>query len=94
MDIQKKKNREKNFSFRRFLLFLRFSVGKGRCRSERRSGGPKPGNLPLSADLSTDALTESMLEETGKAGPSAAARDDSVGQKRGMEKAANAFLLA
>ena len=28
-DIRKKKNREKNFSFRRFFLFLRFSVGRG-----------------------------------------------------------------
>ena len=39
-------------------------------------------------------VTESMLEETGKAGPSTAARGDSVGQKRGMEKAANAFSIA
>ena len=28
-NIRKKKNLEKNFSFRRFLLFLRFSVGRG-----------------------------------------------------------------
>ena len=57
-DIRKKKNREKNFSFRRFLLFLSFLAGGLRVlryHSERRSGGPKPGNLPLPSDLSTAA---------------------------------------
>ena len=56
-DRRKKKNREKNFSFRRFFLFLRFSVGRVvlPCHSERRSEGPESRNLPLPADLSTAA---------------------------------------
>ena len=57
MDIRKKKNREKNFSFRRFLLNSMFFVlSRGVwCHSERRSGGPESRNLPLSTDLSTAA---------------------------------------
>ena len=34
MDIQKKKNREKNFSFRRFLLFLSFRAEVRRTGAE------------------------------------------------------------
>ncbi len=37
---RKKKNRKKNFSFRRFLLFLRFSVGKW-CCDVIPDGGPE-----------------------------------------------------
>ena len=75
MDIQKKKNREKNFSFRRFLLFLSFRAGALRvlqCHSERRSGGPESRNLPLSSDLSTAARGDIMAVGTAeRADPSA-----------------------
>ena len=53
-DIRKKKNREKNFSFQRFLLNSMFFVlsreGYGVIPSEGESR-----NLPLPADLSTAA---------------------------------------
>ena len=69
------------------------------CHSERRSEGPKSRNLLLSTDLSTAARGDM---EDGKGGRSFdCAQDDRAArdarawvQKRGMEKEANAFLLA
>ena len=98
MDIRKKKNREKNFSFRRFLLFLSFLAGGLRvlqCHSERRSGGPESRNLPLPSDLSTAARGDIMAVGTAeRADPSAPLGVTTMTKERGMEKAANAFLLA
>ena len=57
-----------------------------RCHSERRSGGPEPRNLPLLSDLSTAARGDKKA--FGLRPPL------TMTKKRGMEKAANAFLLA
>ena len=42
MDIQKKKNREKNFSFRRFLLFLSFRAKVRRTGVEESASANRP----------------------------------------------------
>ena len=96
MDIQKKKNREKNFSFRRF-----WTTGccSGWQRWTKKRGMEKAANAFLlawaffhSSFSSEEGLKQQVFPPRSRR--HSCAQDDSVGQKRGMEKAANAFLLA
>ena len=81
--IQKK--RKKNFSFRRFLLNSMFFVLSRVC-DVIPSEGPKDRSRGICLCQQTSRLplevTESMLEETGRAGPSADARDEKEEWKR------------